>query len=335
LSKPEKPNVQLPAKVEKSFSVDDMKAFFYLMNAKPDTSVQLLKETKKVTHADIRDLNERVQRKLQNHQLVGQIASINLHFDKGKILDYGSWAEYEREKWNTINQTTEAVSIEWDIQIKLPRYENPQRHTIKVRIGNSFTPKDVMELVFQSDNPSEIKESMSTGIIKVDFIDQVIASEIIERIVNWYDGLVKVPRPTGFQKRVLKHKKHIVGITNTFFPVLLLVIYHYYFIAFCTWGTDLGNTSLANIQLALIIFISIYFIGRIFGSSIANWLKKKIDSYKYHPDFNLTKGDENALEEYRTTNSGITKDLVQKIVISIVAMSIAFGIREGIKYFLN
>jgi len=326
---------QLPVKIENKFSVDDMKAFFYLMNAKPDTSVQLLKETKKITHADIRDLNERVQRKLQNHQLVGQIASINLHFDKGKILDYGSWAEYERENWKTINQTTEAISIEWDIQIKLPRYENPQRHTIKVRIGNSFTPKDVMELMFQSDNPSEIKESMSAGIIKVDFIDQVIASEIIERIVNWYDGLVKVPRPAGFQKRLIKHKRHIVGITNTFFPVLLLAIYHYYFIAFCSWGTDLTNTSLANIQLALIIFISIYFMGRIFASIISNWIKSKIDSYKYHPEFNLTKGDQNAFEEYGTTNSVITKDIVQKLIISVIAMLITFGLREGINYLLN
>ena len=45
------------------------------MNAKPDTSIQLLEGRKKITLAEIRDLNERIQRKLQNHDLIGQIAS--------------------------------------------------------------------------------------------------------------------------------------------------------------------------------------------------------------------------------------------------------------------
>ena len=67
------------------YSLDDVKSFFYLMNAKPDTSIQLLKGKKKVTIAEIRDLNERIQRKLENHDLIGQIASINLIFEANAV----------------------------------------------------------------------------------------------------------------------------------------------------------------------------------------------------------------------------------------------------------
>jgi hypothetical protein len=56
----------VPAKYE----LADLKSIFYLMNAKPDSSIQLLEGRKKISLADIRDLNERVQRKLENHNLV-------------------------------------------------------------------------------------------------------------------------------------------------------------------------------------------------------------------------------------------------------------------------
>lgn len=310
------------------YSLDDVKSFFYLMNAKPDTSIQLLEGRKKIAIAEIRDLNERVQRKLENHDLIGQIASINLIFEKGKIKDYANWAEFERESWHTINNKTDSISLTWDISIKLPKYQNPQRHTLKVRVGNSISPKDMMELVFNSDNPSEIKEKRAIGVVKVDFIDQVIAAELIEKVVTWYDGLKKMPNDIGIQKFMEKNQSLIAGTVFNFTPVVLLVIYHYYFIAFCDWGKLKSNLNIANIQLFLIVFVTVFYTGKIFAQKFAKWIDMKIDEYKGLSQFEITKGDENAVHDAQINNNSITKKIISKAGLTIVGTVVAFVIRH-------
>lgn len=324
----------LPA-VAGKYSLDDVKSFFYLMNAKPDTSIQLLEGRKKITIAEIRDLNERVQRKLENHDLIGQIASINLIFEKGKIQDYATWAEFERETWHTINNKTDSIALTWDISIKLPKYQNPQRHTLKVRIGNSISPKDMMELVFNSDNPSEIKEKRAIGVVKVDFIDQVIASELIEKVVTWYDGLKKMPNDIGIQKFMEKNQSLIAGTVFNFTPILFLAIYHYYFIAFCDWGKLTANLNIANIQLFLIVFVAVFYTGKIFAQKFAKWIDKKIDEYKGLSQFEITKGDENAVHDAQVNNNSITKKILTKAGLAVVGAIVAFIIRHLLEHWIK
>jgi len=317
------------------YSLDDMKSFFYLMNAKPDTSIQLLEGRKKITIAEIRDLNERIQRKLQNHDLIGQIASINLIFEKGKIQDYATWAEFERETWHTINNKTDAISLTWDISVKLPRYENPQRHTLKVRVGQAISPKDMMELVFTSDNPTELREKRADGVVKVDFIDQVIAGELIEKVTSWYDGLKKMPNDKGIQMILEKYQSILVGIVFNFTPILFLSVYHYYFLAFCDWGSLPNNITIANIQLFLIVFAAIFYFGKIFASKFAKTLDKKIDEYVGISQFEITKGDENALHDAQLKNSSITKKILTKVGITIVTTIVAFGLRHLLELWIK
>lgn len=317
------------------YSLDDVKSFFYLMNAKPDTSIQLLEGRKKITLAEIRDLNERIQRKLQNHDLIGQIASINLIFEKGKIQDYSTWAEFERETWHTINNKTEAISLTWDISVKLPRYENPQRHTLKVRIGQAVSPKDMMELVFSSDDPSELREKRADGIVKVDFIDQVIAGELIEKVVTWYEGLKKVPDDVGFQKIMEKNQNLIASTIFNFTPILFLAIYHYYFLAFCDWGSLSSNITIANIQLFLIVFVAVFYFGKIFASKFAKWIDKKIDEYTRISQFEISKGDENASHDSATKNNSISKKILTKVLLSIISTVVAFGLRHLLELWIK
>lgn len=310
-----------------SFSLEDMKSIFYMMNAKPDSSIQLLEGRKKICFDDIKDLNQRIQRKLENHDLIGQISTINLGFEKGKIQDYGTWAEFEREGWNSINQQTDSISLTWDISLKLPHYTNPQRHTLKVRVGNALSPKDMIELVFTSDDVSELKEKRAEGVVKVDFIDQVIAGELIERVVNWYDGLSKLSHDYSLQKLLKRYQSIGAGIIHNFTPIVFLSIYHYYFLTFCDWSSISSGITLANIQLLLILFIGVYFIGSMFGRRFSNWYGSKIDKYKGMNQFDITRGDKNAHKEAILENRKITKEISLKILYAILTATISFGVK--------
>jgi uncharacterized protein YlzI (FlbEa/FlbD family) len=321
--------------VVSKYSLDDLKSFFYLMNAKPDTSIQLLDGRKNITVAEIRDLNERIQRKLQNHDLIGQIASINLIFEKGKIQDYSTWAEFERETWHTINNKTDAISLTWDISVKLPKYENPQRHTLKVRIGQAISPKDMLELVFTSDNPTELREKRADGVVKVDFIDQVIAGELIEKVTSWYDGLKKMQNDKGVQKLLEKYQSVLVSIIFNFTPILVLSVYHYYFLAFCNWSSLSSNLSIVNIQLFLILFTATFYFGKIIASKFAKTIDEKIDEYVGIIQFDITKGDQNALHDAQIKNNSITKKILIKIGMTIILTIVAFGIRHLLELWIK
>ena len=48
-----------------------------------------------------------------------------------------------------------------------------EKHTLKVKIGNSIAPKDMFQMMFTSDEPSEILESRAEGLVKVEFINQL------------------------------------------------------------------------------------------------------------------------------------------------------------------
>jgi len=310
------------------YSLEDVKSFFYIMNAKPDTSIQLLEGRKKISISEIRDLNARVQRKLENHNLIGQIASINLFFEKGKIQDYSSWAEFQKETWHLINNKTDSITLTWDIFIKLPKYQIPQWHTLKVRIGNSISPKEMKELIFNSDNPSEIKEKRAIGVVKVDFIDQVIASELIEKVITWYDGLKKMSNDNAIQKFLEKNKSLITSIVFNFTPILFLSIYHYYFIAFCNWGKLRANLNINNIQIFLILFITVFYTGKIFAQKFAKWIDNKIDEYKALSQFEITKGDQHPFHDAQINNNSITKKIMANAGLVFVGTIAVFLIRN-------
>ena len=321
--------------VEGGVNQKDYKAFYYLMNAKPDTTIQLLDGKKIISIADIRDLNERIQRKQENYTSLGSIASINIIFEKGKIQDYANWAEFERESWHTINNKTNAISLTWDFSIKLPYYLNPQRHTLKVRIGHSISPKDMMELIFNSDNRSEINEKRANGVVKVDFIDQIIASELIGIVITWYDGLKKLPNNNGIQVFLENNQRPIVEIIFNLIPILILAIYHYYFIAFCIWGKQAKNLNIANIQIFLIVFVAIFYISRIFTKIFARWIENKIDEYKGISQFEITKGDENAVYDSKINNNTITKTISFKVMYGIIITIISIIFKQLIENWIK
>lgn len=323
----------LPA--ETKYSLADMKSLFYLLNAKPDTSIKLLDKKRIVTVASIRDLNERITRKLENHNVIGQMTSVNIIFEKDNIKDYASWGEFTNENWNTINQVTESLTLTWDISIKLPRYANPQRHTLKVKLGQSLTPKDMMELVFVSDNVMEMKEKRAAGVVKIDFIDQVLATELIDNVVSWYDGLKDIQPTEGIQKILEDNQSLVLGIVKNFFPILFLSIYQYYFSTFCEWSTLTTNITIANLQLFLIAFLAVYAIGSMIGQRIAFGLDQKIDSYQHKDQFEITRGDEKSLEDTHKKNKKISTQIINKTLLIIISAIVSFFIKDLLEKWIH
>lgn len=264
----------------KILTIEDVKSLFYLINAKPDSHIRLLKGKRIVSIADVRRINEIVNSKISNNDVENYIASVNISFGKNEIKNYGVWEAFLQEDWNSVNDKTTSLTITWDFYVKLPLYSNPQRHTLKLRIGREIAPKDMLQLVFTSDNPSELRENSSDAVCKVDFINQILATELLNHISNWYEGLVEVPKTKGVQKFLTKYHQFTIGIVDNFTPVLLLLIVVNYSNLLCQkWNID-TNLTLSKISWLLFGFIFTYYIGFMIARTFTIWLDKRIDRYK-------------------------------------------------------
>lgn len=308
-------------------TLDNVKSLLYKINAKPDSQIRLLKGKRIITIADIRNINEIILKRISNNHIENYMVSVNIAIDKNDIKEYGVWEEFAREDWGTINGKTTSMTIIWDFYVKLPLYEYPQRHTLKLRIGKEIAPKDMFQLMFTSDNPSEIKEMSSDAICKVDFVNQMLATDLLNYINNWYEGLVEVPKIKGVQKVLSKYHSFVMGIVDNFTPVLLLFIYVFYSNLFCQkWGID-EDVNLSSINWLLIRFITVYYVGFMIARTFTIWIDKRIDRYKDYSQFIITKGDENSQKTIKEDNWAITRDILWKVALTLLGVVISILVK--------
>lgn len=324
--------VQNQSKGITSSSLDDLKAFFYLYNAKRDTEIRFLKGGKIVELADIRSLEEQVADKLGNHDTIGQTVSIGFILSNKKLKEFSTWAEFERAKWNTINEKIEALSMSWNLLIRLPQYKSPQTHSMKLRIGNSILPKDVFQLILTSDDVSEVLEAGSPGVCKVDFINTIVANELLFIVDEWYKGLKQAPDPDLIQKFFKKYGKSASEAIRFFFPLLLLFVT-------CTY-TDylypmLGieqNLSVATLQKTLVFLLTVFTFGLFIGKRIEESIDTKIDKFEEYPKFLITKGDENSTEQFERNNKKLTNQISIRIFWILFSVIVSYPLRLLIEH---
>ena len=312
--------------------LDDLKTLFYLYNAKPDTDIRFLKGGKIVDLADIRSLEEQVADKLGNHDTVGQTVSISFILSNKKLKEFSTWAEFDRAKWDTINEKIEALSISWNILIKLPNYKSPQTHSMKLRIGNSILPKDIFQLMLTSDNVSEVLEAGSPGVCKVDFINTILANELLLIVDEWYKGLKQAPEPDLIQKFFKKDGKTASQTLRFFFPLLLLwVTCNYTNYLYPLLGMD-QSLSIATLQTSLLFLLTTFMLGTFIGTKFEESIDRKIDKFEEYPNFMITKGDKNSSVEFEQNNKKLINQIGSRIFWIVFSLLISYPVKFLIEH---
>ncbi len=316
-----------------SISLDDFKAFFYLHNAKRDTEIRFLKGGKIVELSDIRSLEEQVAAKLGNHETLGQTTSITFTLANKKIKEFSTWAEFERAQWNTVNEKVQALNLSWNVLIQLPQYKSPQTHSMKVRIGNAIPPKDIIQLIFTSDDISEVMEAESPGVCKVDFINNIVANELLFIVDEWYKGLRKAPEPIAVQKFLKKYGKDASQLIRLLFPPLLLfIVCNYTGYIYPTFGIG-QELSINALQTVLVFLLTIFMVGAFLGRSIEKSIDRLIDKLEVYPNFLITKGDKNSVEDFERNNKKLTNQIFSRVAWIVFSVPINSGINFLITYF--
>lgn len=324
------PENDLPASIVRNdagklASLDDLKALLYEFNAKPDTETRLLGAKRFLTLADLRSINDRILAKLLNYDNITS-SSINFIMSNKSIKDYSTWDEFEREKWDTVNSTVQAVTIKWDMRIQLPQFKNRQRHSLRCRIGREVAPKDIFQLMMTTDDVIEIMEAQSPCIVKVDFVNDVLANELLNIVEQWYQGLASIPEKSSIGTFLVSKGKRVSEILRMLLPISLLMIARQYL---DLYEPLLGSESHDNIHAMIdigIILTSVFVIGTYFGRKLERFIDSRIDKLERYPVFSISKGDRNAVDGHQVNNRSLSSEIIGRvgwILFGLLVTSIA------------
>ena len=307
------------------FSLKDFQSFYYKFNAKPDRETKFFKEDKIVSRVDIIELNNRIQEKLNLNECVTTMTNIIVAYNNDRTVEFANWTVFENEQWAT-SAVIRSIIITWDFTIELKGYEIPQRHTVKFRIGTRLKPKDLMELMWNHDDESEIHEAFAHSICTIDFINPLISSEVFLIIENWHKAL-----PDNFFKNKL-HKflsrnsskiEQVISVIILFSGCILIYGISKVYLKMIwneTFNQQFYYRVFGGFLLAFLYFYSLIIVAK-------SWAKRSsfsLTRLKTSNIFTITKGDINNNEKNKEKNKDAINDVIKKVIVTIVVAILAF-----------
>ncbi|REE84465.1 hypothetical protein BX611_0005 [Lutibacter oceani] len=318
--------------------VKQFQSLYYLIKGKRDTDIKLFTEYKQFSYDDIIELNDKIYRKLNLHELVTDIVNVTVGLDNKEIKSFGNWIEFKNTDWN-ISQTTKYITIEWDFNLILPNqtHKIPQTHNLRIRIGNSLKPSEMIQVVFQGGDEFELDEAQSQMSCKIDFINSQICNELKTVVSEWYDSLPKNSEDHKLIKFILKHDVKLQNFIILSFLTASIVFVNYLFISFIDSDfTILPKDKDHRLFFFLTSSIAIFFIFYESGKLLADRMRRKqIGNLRRNPMFDFTKGDRNKFKEVAKDNKKYLWRLFYTILIGISINGISALIGIIIEYFSN
>lgn len=306
-------------------SVQDFQSFFYLFNAKPDRETKFFADNKVVSVSNIIDLNDLVQEKLRLHEIVTNQVSVIVSLDNNRTLEYGTWVKFLDEKWHTA-AVTKNVTVIWDFTVKLPGYKFPQRHTVKLRIGQKLKPKDLFELVMNHEDEDQLHDAFSHSICSIDFINPIISSEMFHKVETWHKTLPKNFYSSRLHSFLRKHSKKIETLIILLVLTTGCILLYGASRPFLSYVLPNSNDQIfyTKIYGGLLLSMVALFVFYQAGHLWANGTAKFIDKLRTAALFSFTKGDQNANDDNAKKNNTIAKGIGAKLAVTVILNILAF-----------
>ncbi|VUZ28551.1 Uncharacterised protein [Acetobacterium wieringae] len=312
---------------EEERRLKEYQTYLYMFNGKPDSISKIFTKPVVVKIEDIHFLNERITKKIKNHYDDKVFAtSVHVSFQNKESKDFGTWDGFKVHNWYESEKITNIV-ITWEFFVKLPIYENPQRHKLIVKMSSSMKPEEMLNLILTGniEDMDEIEQEFFPIVTRVDFIDRDLGDELINIVKSWVDGLVKNFGNENSKSMTFfkKHKRIVALLINNFFTFVLLFL-----------GVFLFNISLGNLDVVFIgamsvekfkVLFNLLFI-YCFVIFTSNWISKQLARSIYAKlsemgdvhIFNITKGDINEQKRLENKDKDNKKGIIGRAVFNVI-----------------
>lgn len=327
------PHVNELAVTVEERNLADFKSIYYQMNAKPDSISKAFSDSVIIGIDDIIELNNRVKEKISlNYHEDGYIASVTVNLKGKKVLNFSCWEEFIQHSW-TETSCINSISLQWNFNIRVPGYENPQNHNLVVKITNGLRPEEVLNLIFSGniEDFDEVELNTFPIVARIDFIQSLFGEELINIVGDWIKGL----------RNNKEYKNPIILLMRKYRKIMAQYFEYISFIATFFLELSIGNAIINSFEIEYISQIKIrqlIFLVNIFAILVlALWLLRrvyyfiakniyeKLDDYSKVYVFDITRGDKKIQEKIvnKDKNSG-------RIILINFAFSMIFNIVCGV-----
>ena len=312
-------------------NIEQFKSLFYLAKGKRDTQIKLYNENKVFNLQNVIDLNDKIEQKLLNYSVSNKLTSITINLSKNNINVYGNWQEFLNEKWET-GEKTETITIDWDFEMVLPNriHTLPQTHSLKVRMGNKLKPNEIFHIMMTGGEEFDIEESKAQLVAKVDFINNLIATELLGIVGDWYKSLQENEKDNNINKFFGKNWSKLRMV----FEVLIIMSGLLLLFPITKYFLPIKVNSINFLKCIFTVVAGVFITFSIF-SRIANYSSRQLDSkvnkLTDYPYFMLTSGDRNELVKNEKKNKGIRREVILNLSVTLI-LAIIISV---LSYFTN
>lgn len=316
----------------KPIRIEEFQAFYHWMNAKPDSEVKIFPNNRRYRFADIKELDSKIVEKFHLHNIISASRNISIFLSDKRVIEFGNWEKFAKNDF-AISSETNSISIIWDFYVKLPHYQLPQRHTIKLRIGSGLKPSEFLRLMWEGDNELEFQEAGSHLVCKIDFINPIICNEVFSLITEWHNTLPNNLLQNNFYKYLKRYKRYIRASITLLSLIAGALIIAPLIVSLKNNLSIFKDTNLYSIiELSSVYFIFMY-ITLLLGRFLSYRTSDMIDNITPIYLFELTKGDENKIESSNVKNKSLKRKILFEFILLILGNIFAFFFGELLKIF--
>jgi hypothetical protein len=308
----------------RGFSLEDFKAMYFVINAKPDSDIKIFEKEKRVSLDDLIELNNRIQEKARNHEIATSLSRVTINYSNNRTIEYSLWQDFLDSHFD-ISPNTEAISLVWEMNIIIPGFSVPQPHTVKLRIGSPLKPTEMFHVMMSSDY-HEVKNEMAHTVCTIDFVNAVICNEFFTIISEWHEALPNVLPKNKLLKYLSDHPRRFFEATKLFFLLGgLLVVLSIIHLILQQPNVQMNSCIFVErlFQFFAYAYLAIY-ISLLVGRMFAKWIQDNIDSIDDYPIFSLTKGDKNKIDEVTKKNKSLLNEILIKLLVSLIILLLGF-----------
>lgn len=307
---------------------DQLRSLFYLFAGKPDSRIKVFENPLHLEVKDIIELNDCITRKLETHNIEGQITTVTVGYKGADIQEFGSWAEFTSHHWQEPERIEEIV-VKWDFMVKLPRYEVPQRHTLLLRVSSDMKPGKFLQLMASgnSDDFDQFDMLTAPAFCRVDFINAQISKELVNEVSSWVQSRKEPALIPDTYYWFKKKRQQVAELIHHSIPLMFCLVW----IAALLWLiTNKYDGSIPTEYAAIWVFLGIYLftpagkLGHLCAKRVFSSLKS-LDGSKVA--FEFTSGDKkyNAelIDRNKKQGAKFIKESLWSLFLNIAAGLIA------------
>lgn len=314
-------------------AMENFKAFYYQMNAKPDCKSIIYNKNIRIDKNDLIDLSQRIVSKFKNHyDDEGYKINTHLLFSNKEAVEFTTWESFVGYVWP--NTKLNSITIEWEYMLKLPGYQYPQLHRLIVKISDGIRPEEMLNLLISGrlENIDEIENGLYPLAARVDFVNNVISDELLQIVRDWANGVRLVNKNRRFLFNLRKIRRQLAYFLNYLTTLIAMICSLIYInVSLLSHPFKIVELSSADIQKSInVMFGFLLFIFVIYKISqlISNYIYKTLEDIGENHVFKITKNDKKEIDRIESADEKRSKHIILNFILSII-LNIACGIITG------